>query len=165
MEGSSNLTAGNIADLVFTIISPILGAYKREMDVGDLRRRRRIIYVNDEIDGREEYITLDLVTLYDKEHIVIVGGIGSCLEQAMKQCLLTMIDMDCKNRKVFGFVTTGESWRMIEYKTRINRKFGMFKMTNKMGILFNTMVEAKGKAIWLKEYSVLVDCMYAALQY
>lgn len=38
---------------------------------------------------------------------------------------------------------------------------GAFQMTNKMNVMFDTMDEEKG--LWMKNYPVLVDCMYAAL--
>jgi hypothetical protein len=41
----------------------------------------------------------------------------SSLELAIKQCLLSMKDTHDRNSssKVFGFITTGEGWRMLKY--------------------------------------------------
>ena len=55
---------------------------------------------------------------------------------------------------VYGFITTGDTWRMASYD-------GAFQITEKMEILFDTMGE--GKERWMKDYSVLVDCMNVAL--
>lgn len=38
-----------------------------------------------------------------------------------------------------------------------------FQMTDEMVVLFYTMGE--GKVRWMRDYSILVDCMYAALSY
>lgn len=74
----------------------------------------------------------------------------------MKQCLLVMKDMRDNNSggEVYGFVTTGVSWRRISYD-------GTFQTTNKMDLIFGTTDEEK--ELWIKDYSVLVDCMHAAL--
>lgn len=55
---------------------------------------------------------------------------------------------------VYGFFTTGETWRMLKYD-------GIFQMGGEMGALFNTMDNDKER--WMKSYSILVDCIYAAL--
>ena len=52
---------------------------------------------------------------------------------------------------MYGFITTGEFWRMLIYD-------GTFQMSNK---LFDTVDKEKGR--WMKENWVVVDCMYAAL--
>ena len=56
---------------------------------------------------------------------------------------------------VYGFITTGGSWRMLSYDGHT------FKMTNNIEVVFDTMAEEKER--WIKEFSVLVDCVYAAL--
>lgn len=74
----------------------------------------------------------------------------------MKQCLLAMKDAKDNNGggEVYGFVTTGDTWRMLKYDRE-------FQMTNKIDVLFDTMSEEKDR--WMKDYSILVDCIYAAL--
>lgn len=176
MEGSSNLTAGNIGDLVYAIINPILVGFKRNTKkTVQLHRRREFVAVNNEADGREEHLVMDLITV-DEKLIVIVGGKISFLEQAMKQCLLSMMDhydTEKTHCAAYGFVTTGERWGMFEYD-------GRFYTTDKMGVLFNTMVaymvegeeeEVYGldggetKYRWMEECSILVECIYAALNF
>jgi len=75
----------------------------------------------------------------------------------MKQCVLSMKDARNKNGggEVYGFVTTGESWQMLKYNG------ASFQMTRKIDVLFNGM-DQEGK-LWMKDNSVLVDCMYVAL--
>lgn len=56
---------------------------------------------------------------------------------AMKQCLLTMKNMrDNGEGRVFRFVTTKESWRMLSYD-------GAFQVIGKMEVTFDTMNEGK----------------------
>lgn len=75
----------------------------------------------------------------------------------MEQCLLAMKDMrDSNGRgKVYGFITNGKSWQMLGYDG------ASFQMTEEMVVLFHTMDGDKER--WIRDYSVLVDCMYAAL--
>ena len=56
---------------------------------------------------------------------------------------------------MYGFVTTGDSWRMLSYDGRT------FKMTDNTEVVFDTM--ARNKEKWFRDYSLLVDCVYAAL--
>lgn len=57
----------------------------------------------------------------------------------MKPCLLAMKDMRDNNGgvgKVYGFITTGESWQILSYN-------GGFQVTNKIDVVFLTMGEDK----------------------
>ena len=60
---------------------------------------------------------LDLISVNDEKFIFIVDAKRSSLGQAMKQCLLAAKDMKYSNGegKVYGFVTMGEQWQMLEY--------------------------------------------------
>jgi len=61
----------------------------------------------------------------------------------MRQCL----------SDVYGFVTTGDYWQMPKYD-------GIrFQMTRNMTALFEGM-----KALWMKDCSVVVDCIVTALR-
>ena len=75
----------------------------------------------------------------------------------MRQCLVAMKDMRDNNceGKVYGFVTTGEMWQMVEYDGTAFRK------TNTIVVLFDTMDAEKDK--WMKEGGLLVDCINFAL--
>lgn len=99
----------------------------------------------DETGGLEEFVMVDLVSVEDEKFVLVVEAGGSSLGLAMKQCLLAMKDM----RAINGGV--GESWRMISYDR-------IFQMTNKMNVIFD-----EEKELWIKDYSILVDCIYAAL--
>jgi len=81
----------------------------------------------------------------------------SSLGQALKQCLLALKDMGDINGdgKVYGFVTTGKSWQMVEYD-------GVsFRMTEEMIVLFSKMHENEKR--WLSSHSVIVGCLNFAL--
>ncbi|KAF8427482.1 hypothetical protein EV426DRAFT_590297 [Tirmania nivea] len=75
----------------------------------------------------------------------------------MKQCLLAMKDMRGNNGQgmVYGFVTTGEDWRMLSYDGT------NFRMTRKFNAMFDGMEEDKVR--WMKDYSILIECMLFAL--
>ena len=75
----------------------------------------------------------------------------------MKQCLLAMKNMKDSNGegKVYGFVTTGEQWQMLEYDGT------SFRMTEVMLALFFSMPINRKR--WIKENSILVDCTNFAL--
>lgn len=57
---------------------------------------------------------------------------------------------------VYGFVTTGDSWRML-------RCDGSFLITEKIEVVFDTMRREEGKQRWMRDFSIIVDCEYAAL--
>jgi len=88
--------------------------------------------------------------------VSIVEAKKVSLGEARKQCFLSMRDMQENNGggTIYGFITTGDSWRMVSYD-------GTFKITEKMELLFDTMDEDKQR--WMEDYSVLVDCLNVAL--
>jgi len=75
----------------------------------------------------------------------------------IEACLLALKDLGDRNNGyiVYGFVTTGDTWRMISYDG------ASFVMTDKFLVVFDTMRNNKKR--WLAFHSVLVDCIYAAL--
>jgi len=72
----------------------------------------------------------------------------------MKQCLLAMKDMRDNNGvgEVFGFVTTGKSWKMLRYDGR------SFQMSEEMLIIFNTIGSDRQR--WMDSYSIAVECIF-----
>ena len=56
---------------------------------------------------------------------------------------------------MYGFVTTGESWRMLRYDGT------SFALIEKIEVLFEGMYGDKER--WMSDYSVIVDCMNVAL--
>ncbi|KAI5839539.1 hypothetical protein DFP73DRAFT_587459 [Morchella snyderi] len=156
-EANPDFKEANISDLVLYIIGPILTDFRRTTGRKiRLAREKEIASTDSETGGYEEFVMMDLISVTEKRYILVIEGKKRSLGEAMKQCLLAMKDMRDNNGggEVYGFVTTGESWRMISYD-------GTFQMTNKMDVIFDTMDEEK--ELWMKDYSILVDCMYAAL--
>jgi len=159
MEGSPDIRDTSINHLVYAAISPMIGNFIRMTgsESIQLQSEKGIASTDGETGGVEEFVVMDLVSVDDEKFILIVEAKRSSLGQAMKQCLLAMKDMRDNNGgvgEVYGFVTTGEFWRMISYD-------GTFRMTNTIILVFGTMRDEKEK--WMKEYSVLVDCMFVAL--
>ncbi|KAF8532805.1 hypothetical protein BDD12DRAFT_809643 [Trichophaea hybrida] len=158
-EGDPDFKEASINHLVYATISPVLGNFIRmtRRNSIQLRSEKEIVSTDGEIGSTEEFVVVDLISVEDEKFILIVEAKRSSLGQAMKQCLLAMKDMRDNNGgvdEVYGFVTTGESWRMISYD-------GTFQVTNKIDLVFNTMGDEKDK--WMKDYSVLVDCIHAVL--
>jgi len=91
-------------------------------------------------------------------YVVIAEAKRALMGAAMKQCLLSLRDARDNNEsgEVYGFVTTGESWRMLKYDGN------KFCVSRKFDLVFEGMGEEREK--WMNEYSVLVDCMYFALR-
>lgn len=151
-EANPDFKEANISDLVYSTTSPILTDFKRMIGRKLRLAREKEIVSTDS----EEFVVIDRIAVTEKRYILVIEGKGSSFGEAMKQCLLVMKDMRKNNGggEVYGFVTTGESWRMISYD-------GTFQMTNKMDAIFDTIDEEK--ELWMKGDSILVDCMYAAL--
>ena len=161
-EGDPDFKGGNVNDLVYGIIDPVLASFilMAGRTSIQLRRRKEIISVDGGVGGTEEFVMVDLVSVTEEKFVLIVETKRSSLEQAMKQCLLAMKEMGEKNADssiVYGFITTRESRRMLQYDGT------SFKMTRKIEVLFGGMDGKKEKETWTKDNCVLVDCMYAAL--
>lgn len=152
-EGNSDFNEANVSDFVLYIIGPILSGFRRKTGWNvRLRREKEII----SMDG-EEFVVVDLVSVAEEQFVLMVEGKRSSLGQAERQRLLSLKDMGDKNGggEVYGFTTTGESWRMFKYD-------GVsFWKTEKMDVVFDTMDDDKER--WMKDYSILVDCIYVAL--
>ena len=165
-EGNEDFGERNVNDLVYAMIIPILSDFircqvgnqvGRKRDV-QLRREKVIVSTDGETGGKEEFVVVDLISVTEEKFLLIIEAKRPSLENAMKQCLLAMKDAGDNNSegKVYGFVTTGESWRMLSYD---GRDFGV---TRKFELLFEGMDQ--DKELWMKDYSALVECMYFALK-
>ena len=155
-------TEANINDLVYAIISPVIDdfIYRTGRDTVQLYRERQLVSVDSKTGGYEEFVVLDRISVTEAEYILIIEAKTVSLGAAMGQCLLALKDMGDSNHGglVYGFVTTGGSWRMLSYDGRT------FKVTDKIEVVFDTMGRNdQTKEKWMKEFSVLVDCVYAAL--
>ncbi|RPA93683.1 hypothetical protein L873DRAFT_1629731, partial [Choiromyces venosus 120613-1] len=100
---------------------------------------------------------MDQVSVRSERFVLFIQGKRSSVGEAMKQCLLSLKYMRDNNGggKVYGFVMTGETWQMF-------RNNGTsYQLSEQMDVLFDTM--GKDRERWMKDYSILVDCMFGAL--
>ncbi|KAG0136442.1 hypothetical protein HOY82DRAFT_624787 [Tuber indicum] len=146
-----------INDIVAFTIYPLIALFN---DVNKqklhLSREKEIATFNSRSRRRDEYLVLDSIFCNDKKCVLVAESRGHLLGEARKQCFLSLKDMrDCNGGgTVYGFVTTGEDWRMISFD-------GTFKMSNQVHLLFETMGE-EGEE-WMEHYSILIDCFNVAL--
>jgi len=158
-EAEPTFKESSITHLVFATICPIIDDFIRISGRKNLRlRSEKAILSNDgETGGEEEFVVMDLISVEEEKYVLIVEAKRSSLGKAIRQCALAMKDMRDYNGegKVYGFVTTGESWQMLEYDGKVFRK------TNNLVVLFESMDEEKER--WMKEGAVLVDCINFAL--
>ena len=148
----------NVNDLVLLILNPILSDFRRSTGRNiRLRREKQIISIDGETGGDEEFVVMDVIKIKEKRFVFVVESKKSSIGEGMKQCLLTMKDMRDNNGtgEVYGFITTGDSWRMFSYNGVV------FQMTRKIEAVFEGMDQER--ELWMKEYSIVVDCMYGAL--
>ncbi|KAF8423502.1 hypothetical protein BGX38DRAFT_1265941 [Terfezia claveryi] len=155
-------TEANINDLVYAIVSPVIDDFisRTGRDTVQLYRERQLVSVDSKTGGYEEFVVLDRISVTEAEYILIIEAKTVSLGAAMGQCLLALKDMgdSIHGGIVYGFVTTGGSWRMLSYDGRT------FKVTDKIEVVFDIMARNdQTKEKWMKEFSVLVDCVYAAL--
>ena len=156
-EAGPDFKRANINDLILYTIGPIIFDFNITLDEGDvlLRREKEIISPDSKTGGYGEFVVVEEPGKWSDSLILIVESNPS-LGEAIKHCLLAMKDMWSNNGggRVYGFVTTGEDWRMLSYDGVT------FDMTEKFAVLST----ANSRDRWMKEGSVLVDCIIAALR-
>jgi len=149
----------NTNDLVFSIIGPILEDFMNRTGRDTLRlmREKKIISVDAKTGGFKEFVVADVISDFEESYILIIEAKATVLDAAMNQCLLALKDLDDRNNGyiIYGFVTTGDIWQMVSYDG------ASFVSTDKFQVVFDTMCNNKKR--WLTSYSILVDCIYAAL--
>ncbi|KAF8419541.1 hypothetical protein EV426DRAFT_676743 [Tirmania nivea] len=162
-DAMANFNEANINDLVYATIVPIIPGFRRKTcrKSLQLQKEREIIAVGSESEaeagGVEEFVVVDLISVKEDRFVIIIEAKRPSVGQAMKQCLLSMFNMRGNNGsgKVFGFITTGESWRMVSFDGTL------FQLTYKFDVMFEGMRNEYEK--WKKEFSLVVDCMVLAL--
>ena len=60
---------------------------------------------------------MDSIVINDGEYVSVVEAKWTSISLVLKQCLLSIREAQLHNGggKVFGFITTGGHWRVIEY--------------------------------------------------
>lgn len=158
-EAETYFKEANVNDLVYAIIKPIIVNFVRKSGRKGIQllREKEIVSVDGEVGGNEEFVVMDIISVTERNYVFIIEGKRSSLGEAMKQCLLSLKDAGDNNGGgvVYGFVTTGQHWQMISYDGTL------FQKTREMMVVFDGMDEDKES--WMKEGSMLVDCMNLAL--
>jgi len=122
-EASASFKESNVSDLVYSIISPILSDFRRKTGRKlRLEREKEIISTDGETGGMEEFVIIDRISVTEEKFVMVIEGKRDSIGEAMKQCLLSLKDAADNNGggEVYGFVTTGDSWRMITEKSLAN---------------------------------------------
>jgi hypothetical protein len=158
-ESRSDFKEANISDLVYATIIPIISDFKRQTrcTLRFQREDKEIVSVDSETGDTEAFVLMDLISVAKDKFVFVVEAKRSSVGEAMKQLLLAMKDArDINNGgAVYGFTTTGDIWQMVSYNGE------SFEVTEQFFAPFPRMHEEKER--WLKDYSILVDCMYVAL--
>ncbi|RPA93669.1 hypothetical protein L873DRAFT_1704130 [Choiromyces venosus 120613-1] len=100
---------------------------------------------------------MEQISATEERFVLMIEGKRSSLVDGMKQCLLSLKDMRDNNGggDVYGFVTTGATWRMFRDDGRA------LQMSPRMNVVFDRIEVDQGG--WMEDYSALVDCMFSAL--
>jgi len=160
-ESIDDFNAANVNDLVLVIILPILSAFKRETGHNIfLEREKEIIPDESVADGRGESVVTDYIRAGERKYVFVVESMKSYSGPAKRQCMLALKDMaenyENSEGAVYGFATCGVDWQMIRYDGK------NFTQTDTFQVLFRGMEDEKEK--WMKEFSIIVDCIYMVLR-
>lgn len=148
----------NVSDLVLLMLNPILSDFRSKTGRDlRLRREKKIVAVDGLTGGKEEFVVVDVVEVFERNFVLIIERKKDSGDDGMKQCLLSMKDIWDNNGagEVYGFVTTGVYWRMLRYNGKA------FQVTDVVQALFLAMTNQKD--LWLEMYSALVECIIVAL--
>ncbi|KAG0639089.1 hypothetical protein HOY80DRAFT_1001257 [Tuber brumale] len=157
-EADPYFKEANASDLVYATIVPIIvNVSDRTRSTLLLHREREVVATDSSTRGYEEFVVIDRISLREERFVFVIEAKRSSLAQALKQCLLAVKDMGDNNGGgvVYGFITTGSVWQMMTYDGK------SWRLTEQFLSLFPRMGTDKER--WIRDYSVLVDCMYAAL--
>jgi len=148
----------NIDDLILYIIGPIIDAVcKMGGRKIRLRRQMELFSVDGMTGGLGEFVLVDQIAGGKDNVVVVIQPKNTLVGQVMKLAWLTLKAARDSNNEgiVYGFVTTGLQWKMLSYD-------GVsFRSTPNFTVVLNEMEEYKTP--WVKEGSLIVDCMVAAL--
>jgi len=156
-EANVDFKEANINDIVAFTIIPVVSQFicetKRKLR---LSREKEITSKDSSTSGMEEFVVMDYISYDEMKYVLVAEAKKASLGEARKQCFLSLKDMrDCNGGgTVYGFITMGDSWRMVSFD-------GEFKLSQKIELLFETMDEEEER--WMADYSILVDCLNVAL--
>ena len=148
---------GNIVLLSYTILRPILKAFKHETGREGIKLvvEKRIWSLDGKTGGREDIVVVEAISDQDQIFIFIVETKNTNAVSGIAQCLLSMKDAWGLNGGgvIYGFVFTELYWQMIRYD-------GVFRITHRTLFYFDT----NDKELWNEAVSTLIDCVFVALR-
>ncbi|KAF8429509.1 hypothetical protein EV426DRAFT_123779 [Tirmania nivea] len=113
------------------------------------------------VEGHE---TLTEPNANDLAMFIIIPTIDEFIEQTGRDRGKKVVSVDGETGGyeefvviVYGFITTGVVWRMLRY----DAGDGSFLVSNRIEAVFDTMRRERER--WIRDFSVIVDCVYAAL--
>jgi len=157
-DANPDFKEANVNDLVLYTIGPIIDAVRKMGHNIRLRREKELVSVDGVTGGMEEFVVIDRIAVGEDKFVFVIEAKRTSVAQAMKQVLLSLKDSRDNNGwgTVYGFVTSGQQWKMLSYDG------ALFQSTREFIIAFDGMEE--DKEAWIKECSVIVDCMVFALK-
>ncbi|KAG0642390.1 hypothetical protein HOY80DRAFT_639808 [Tuber brumale] len=157
IEATADSTQATINDIVFFTTYHIIARFNEETKQNlRLAREKEITTTDSRTSGREEFVVMDLRSYNQKKYVLAVEAKNTSVGEAIKHCFLALKDMWDYNGggTVYGFVTQGDSWRMISFD-------GTFMLSKKIELLFDDMDENEEE--WMADYSTIVECFNVAL--
>ena len=148
-----DFTEANVHDLVYTIITPTIREFRRRTRYNlRLAREKTVTSIDGRTGGKEECVAIDIISLAEKKFGLIVGA--GVLLGGGDETVFTVVE-DAKDSngegEVYGFITTGQVWRMLGYDGK------SFKLTREFMAIFERMDD--DQAEWMGNCSVLVNCI------
>lgn len=148
----------NVNDIVFIILFKTLGMFKNQENQENLklRREKKIISVDKESGGFEEFVIIDLVNIRDEVPVLIIECKRNSIRECFKQCILALKDVfDINKKPCYGILTTGVNWSFIKYTEN------EILVSEEIVAIFPKM--SKDKDRWIKNNSVIIDILYKIL--
>jgi len=155
-EANPDFREANVSDLVFSTIVPVLYSVQKMGRGIRLTREKEITSVGNETGRVEESVVVGQIAVAEEKFVLVIEAKRTSIGQPIKKLLLAMKDAWDSNGGglVYGFVTTGQHWQVLSYDGYRGRRHAK--------LLWYLMGWMRAKA-WMKEGSVLVDCMFVAL--
>ena len=149
-ESEDNCNNAMVRSLVASILLPILAAFRHETG-RSVRLQRGDRKVGDTISA-------NFIGYGDRRLVFIVEAAQPSIWPAKRACMLALKEIGDNNPGgiVYGLVTSGDAWQIIRYQREI------FTQTDPVQVVFRTMERDKAK--WLKESSIIVDFLDAAMR-
>ncbi|KAF8416263.1 hypothetical protein EV426DRAFT_433046 [Tirmania nivea] len=119
-EANLEFKESNVSVLVYTIVLPIVTDFRRKTGRNiRLTREKKIVSTDNTVVGEEEFVIWTGSRLRKRNLCASWKARGVLLERALNSVCLALKDgwenYNLKDNFLYGFVTTGEDWRMFRY--------------------------------------------------